>query len=74
MPEDDASALKIICVIIHHQNIMVPQNLTAGDILDIAITADKYECVECLKFVSGNWFQLRKTEDLMIISAAAYLF
>jgi hypothetical protein len=76
LPEDNASALKLVCAIIHHQNNIVPQNLAAGDVLGIAIVADKYDCVDALKFASGNWLQLGENEagDLMILTAAAYLF
>jgi hypothetical protein len=76
LPEDNAAALKHICAIIHHQNNEVPQTLAAGDVLEVAITADKYDCVETLKFASGNWLRPGKNEagDLMFLTAAAYLF
>jgi hypothetical protein len=76
LPEDNAAALKLICAIIHHRNKMVPQSLSAGDVLGIAATAHKYDCVDALKFASGNWLQPRKNEagDLMLLTAAAYLF
>jgi len=45
LPEDSATALKYICAIIHYQNNTVPRILGAHDILDIAITADKYNVV-----------------------------
>ncbi|KAL7909984.1 hypothetical protein GGI35DRAFT_468975 [Trichoderma velutinum] len=76
LPEDNAAALKIICFIIHHQNSEVPQTLAAGDVLAVAVTADKYDCVEALRFASESW--LRTTRDkagnLMLLTAAAYLF
>ncbi|KAL2040036.1 hypothetical protein N7G274_007439 [Stereocaulon virgatum] len=55
---------------------MVPQTLAAGNVLGIAITADKYDCIDVLKFASGNWLQPRqnKAGDLMLLAAAAYLF
>jgi hypothetical protein len=76
LPEDNADALKLICAIIHHQNNKVPQTLTAGDVLGVAVTADKYDCVDALKFASGNWLRPGKNEasDLMRLAAAAYLF
>ncbi|KAI9659672.1 MAG: hypothetical protein M1829_006580, partial [Trizodia sp. TS-e1964] len=76
LPEDNAAALKLICAIIHHQNNKVPQTLAAGDILGVAVTADKYDCVDALKFASGNWLRPGKNEagDLMLLTAAAYLF
>lgn len=76
LPEDDAAALKIICAIIHHRNNEVPQTLAAGDALSVAVTADKYDFVDALKFASGNWLRPGKNEagDLMLLTTAAYLF
>ena len=56
---------------------MVPQTLAASDVLAIAVTADKYDFVDVLSLVSGNWLQPRKENqagDLMLLTAAAYLF
>jgi hypothetical protein len=76
LPEDNVTAMKVVCAIIHHQNKMVPQTLAASDVLGIAITADKYDCVDALKFAAGSWLQPRgsKADDLMLLAAAAYLF
>ena len=76
LPEDNAAALKIICAIIHNRTNMVPQTLAASDVLGIAVTADKYDFVDVLSLVSGNWLQPRKHQvgDLMLLTAAAYLF
>lgn len=76
LPEDNAAALKIICLIIHHQNNDVPQTLAPGDILAIAVTADKYDCVHALRFASESWLRpsTDKSNNLMLLTAAAYLF
>jgi len=76
LPEDNASALKLICAIIHHRNKKVPQSLAAGDVLGVAVIADKYDCVHALKFASGSWLRPGKNKagDLMLLTAAAYLF
>lgn len=76
LPEDNGTALGHICAIIHHKNKSVPQTLAAGDTLSIAVAADKYDCVQALKFASGNWLLPRGNEagDLMLLAAAAYLF
>ena len=55
LPEKNAAALKLIYAIIRHRNNMVLQTLTAGNVLGIAITADKYDYIDILKFTSGNW-------------------
>lgn len=38
--------------------------------------ADKYDCVQALKFTSGNWLLPRENEagNLILLAAAAYLF
>lgn len=69
LPEDDASALQTICAIIHHQNKLVPQTLTASDVLGIAIAADKYDCVDALKFASTNWLQ-PQNQDVNLSNAS----
>jgi len=76
LPEDNAAALKIICSIIHHQNREVPQALAACDILAVAVTADKYDCVQALRFASESWLRpfTDEASNLMLLTAAAYLF
>jgi hypothetical protein len=76
LPEDNAAALKIICSVIHHRNTEVPRTLAAGDILAVAVTADKYDCVDALRFASESWLRLSTDEsgNLMLLAAAAYLF
>lgn len=76
LPEDNASAVKLICAIIHHQNKKVPQSLAAVDVLGIAVTVDKYDFVHALKFASEIWLRPGKSDagDLMLLTAAAYLF
>lgn len=54
LTEDNAIAAKIICASIQHQNNKVSQTLAAGDVLGVALTADKYGLVDALKFASGN--------------------
>jgi hypothetical protein len=76
LPEDNATALRLICAIIHHRNKRLPLTLPASDVLAIAVTADKYDCVNALKFACGNWLRPEQNEahDLMLLTAAAYLF
>ncbi|KAI9649487.1 hypothetical protein NHQ30_002063 [Ciborinia camelliae] len=76
LPEDNATALEIILAIIHHQKNKVPQTLAASDVLEVAVTADKYDFVDALKLAIGNWLHPDEKEvrDLMRLAAAAYLF
>jgi hypothetical protein len=41
LPEDNATSIRLICAIIHHQNQDVPDNLSAHNILGVAVAADK---------------------------------
>ncbi|KAF5676958.1 hypothetical protein FDENT_9339 [Fusarium denticulatum] len=76
LPDDNATALKIVCSIIHHQNETVPRTLAASDILAIAVVADKYLCTNALKFASETWLRTFGSEphNLMLLTASAYLF
>lgn len=46
------------------------------DILKVAITADKYNFIDALKFASDCWLQSRNmtAKEFMILTAAAYAF
>ncbi|KAF5712283.1 hypothetical protein FMUND_8557 [Fusarium mundagurra] len=78
LPEDDATAMDIICSVIHLQNDRIPQTLPARDILSVAIAADKYDYLNTLRFAEKAW--LRKptakmiSKDIMLLTAAAYIF
>ncbi|KAF5702947.1 hypothetical protein FGLOB1_9320 [Fusarium globosum] len=76
LPDDNANALKIICSIIHYQNEEIPRTLTASDVFAVAVAADKYDCVNALKFASETWLRISSDEagNLMLLTAAAYLF
>ncbi|GKU16312.1 unnamed protein product [Fusarium langsethiae] len=76
LPDDDAAALEIICSVIHYQNKKVPRTLPACDVLAVAVVADKYGCVDALKFASETWLRISGDEpdNLMLLTAAAYLF
>ncbi|KAJ3498301.1 hypothetical protein NLG97_g1235 [Lecanicillium saksenae] len=55
LPDDNAKALEIIFTIIHGQNDKVPDTLTPEELLQIAITGDKYCCFTALKFAIDKW-------------------
>ena len=77
MPDDNADALKIICNIIHLRNDAVPETLNPGEVLQVAITADKFDCVVALKHASMLWLNPRDIEDILELGhlmAAAYVF
>lgn len=76
LPDDNAMAMVYICAIIHHRNRMLPSTITPKVILEIAVTADKYDFVDALRFASESWLHFRSIEadGLMNLAAAAYAF
>ncbi|KAH7128201.1 hypothetical protein B0J11DRAFT_483915 [Dendryphion nanum] len=74
LPDDDSMAMLIICAVIHHQYKSIPRHLPARTALQVAITADKYDCVDSLQFASGLLAKPHETEarNLMVLTAAAY--
>ncbi|KAF5611564.1 uncharacterized protein FTJAE_14171 [Fusarium tjaetaba] len=77
LPEDNATAMEIICSVIHLQNGRIPRTIPAGDVLAIAIAGDKYDCLNALQFASKAWILKPKgkpPKDLMLLTAAAYIF
>jgi hypothetical protein len=76
LPDDNATALEMICSIIHFQNDKIPRTLAAADVLAVAVAADKYDCLNALNFASKTWLRECKgnPEDLMLLATAAYLF
>ncbi|KAH7233760.1 uncharacterized protein BKA55DRAFT_598013 [Fusarium redolens] len=76
LPDDNATALEIICSVIHFQNDRIPRSLPVGDVLAVAVAADKYDCLNALKFPSKVWLRdlKEKPEDLILLTTAAYLF
>jgi hypothetical protein len=77
LPDDDATAIQLLCAVVHHQNgsDTIPRQLAVRTILNIAMAADKYDCVRALKFASESWLQPSwdRVDDLMVLAAAAYL-
>lgn len=76
LPEDNAISIKYICAITHYQNQMVPETLAAQDVLEIAITADKYDVVDALALAIRPWLRAcdKSAAELMLLATAAYLF
>jgi hypothetical protein len=63
-PEDDAEALSIIFRVIHGRNESIHQTLTSEQVLSVAITADKYDCIVPLAFAIEHWFNPRNLAGL----------
>ena len=76
MPDDDAKAMTTICKVIHHRNDLLPDVLEPGELPEIAVTADKYDCVIVLKYVMTQWLVFKEPViflDLGSLMVAAYI-
>lgn len=53
---------------------MLPITMTPYDILEVAVTAKKYNFVDALRFASESWLHVRnaKVDGLMALADAAY--
>ena len=77
LPEDDANALHTICLVLHHRNDDVREGLTAREVLQIAILADKYDLGVALKYAKEQWLKsegIVNMLDMTYLMAAAFLF
>jgi hypothetical protein len=71
MPDDNADALTIICRILHLRNDSIPDSLTPSEILQIAIAADKFDCVMRLQFHTAQWLNPGNTQDILELGRLA---
>jgi hypothetical protein len=72
LPKDDAQAVHHLCCIIHNRSDLVPAEITASDILQIAIAVDKYDMFTALKYATARWLKTRPRSDTP--EAGAILF
>ena len=82
LPDDDADAIRTLCNVIHLRNKALPEYLAPYDVLQVAIAADKYECVEAIQLASRYWLKPVKHEEALLdldmldfgwLMSAAYL-
>lgn len=76
LPDDKSSAMEILCNILHHrhQASFLPK---ATDVYDLAILADKYDCIQATALAAAAWIQPNPAHDardlgLLLISASIY--
>lgn len=79
LPEDDLSAMAVICEILHHQYDRSKQGpLDYALISKIALAADKYDCVTALKAYAECWINGHREKanlsELHSLFIAAYHF
>lgn len=76
MPGDDANALEIICKILHHRNDAISESLNPAEVLEIALTADKFDCIVAMKHATTVWLSpgdVQGFSELGQLMAAAYI-
>jgi hypothetical protein len=76
MPDDDANVLEIICNIFHLRNDAVPETLSPTVILEIAVAADKFDCIVAIKLASTLWLVPKENHSIIELGqlmAAAYV-
>jgi hypothetical protein len=76
MLEDNGGALATICKILHLRNDLVPESLTPDEVLQIAITADKFDCVMRLTVHMAKWLNPGSVQDIYELgrlSVASYI-
>ena len=69
--------MRTICCIVHHRNDLVPQHLTAKEVLQITIEIDKYDLKITLKYASVEWLKPRvnaERVEMEHLLSAAFLF
>lgn len=76
LPEENAQSLEVIFNVIHLRNEAVPKSLTSTSILEIAIAADKFDCIVAMQHVSMIWLNPKGVTDAQEIGrlmTAAYV-
>ena len=84
MPDDNATTMTSICNVIHHRNAFLPDFLEPRKLAEIALAADKYDCVLALKYVMIQWLDQwlgfkepvpsLAPSDLVSLMIAVYVF
>jgi hypothetical protein len=77
LPADKPSAVRTMCDIIHHRINGTGPVPTAGDLCDLAIVSDKYDCTGATGLAARAWIQPTSAHDtsdlgLLLISASIY--
>ena len=77
IPDDDARAMTTLCSVIHHRNDILPDVLEPTALADLALLADKYDCVLALKYAMNLWLDFKEPitfSNLGKLLIAAYVF
>ncbi|GIZ45915.1 hypothetical protein CKM354_000906100 [Cercospora kikuchii] len=72
LPDDDGEAMRLLFLILHNQNNLLPYLPMPRNLLDLAKVADKYRCLPATKIAFTLWFSrvLRATTQYEHLAAA----
>ena len=78
LPDDNSESMAVLCAALHQRNDLIEHSLTADEMYNVSLLADKYDCTTALKHTATSWFnsfsdqQIHKAPVLMAL--AAYRF
>ncbi|KAF5006467.1 hypothetical protein FDECE_7154 [Fusarium decemcellulare] len=78
LSEDDADAIRLVCLVVHHRCNEIPENLTPEELLQVAIVVEKYLLTTAFQYVRARWFKTKNNFNDVLVGngymlAAAYL-
>ncbi|KAJ3547296.1 hypothetical protein NM208_g1585 [Fusarium decemcellulare] len=78
LSKDDADAIRLVCLVVHHRYDEIPENLTPEELLQVAIVVEKYLLTTAFRYVRARWFKTQNNFDDILVGngymlAAAYL-
>ncbi|KAF9871376.1 hypothetical protein CkaCkLH20_11023 [Colletotrichum karsti] len=65
LPEDDPLAVETICRVLHNRADAAVYELSAEEVLRVAVAADKYDCAGAMALAAEYWLSPGKLEGLM---------
>ncbi|MCJ1244733.1 hypothetical protein MMC30_001932 [Trapelia coarctata] len=79
LSEDNAEVVVALCQILHHRYSESVESLTFSFINNLAVVADKYDCVQSLMYFSANYFYMKMRQqssgfDVGRLIFSAFLF
>ncbi|KAF2424914.1 hypothetical protein EJ08DRAFT_408083 [Tothia fuscella] len=78
LPNDNSETLELLCNIIHHQTRHIPNDPNLVTISNLAMMADKYDCVDAIRWYAEHALKYRVNqkgitdEDVCILLVASY--
>ena len=76
--DDSADSIAVFCAALHQRNDLIKDSITADEIYDVAMLADKYDCTTALKHTATSWFNSFSDQQIqqapVSMALAAYRF